>query len=70
MASESRVCHQKEGCLSHADNHEGRRRLSQRLAAGRVADQFDQSGLVCTRCGESVDGGMDESAQGPRLSGC
>lgn len=52
-----------------AEGHEGGDRLSQRLAVGRVADQFDQSGLVCTGYAEGVYGDMDESAEGPGRQG-
>lgn len=52
-----------------ADGREGGDRLSQRLAVGMVADQFDQSGLVCTGYAEGVDGDMDESAEGPGRQG-
>lgn len=41
--------------MSLVDSHENRDRLSQRLAVGRVADQFDQRGMVCAVYGEGVD---------------
>ena len=42
----------------------GRDRLSQRLEVGRVADQFDQSGLVCAGYGEGMDGTTGKRAGG------
>lgn len=46
------------------DSHENRDRLRQRLAAGRVADQFDRHGMVCAIHGEGVDGAWMEVWRG------
>lgn len=69
MAWRSGFAVRRKGCsLSCGDSHGGRDRLSQRLPVGRVADQFDQSGLVCAGKGEDMDGAMGamgERAEGP-----